>query len=293
MYYLYQHKDKEGNVFYIGKGTKDAYHSAGYSRAYSKAERTKSWKEIADNGYSVEIIKESLEEQNIIDEEIFLIQECPDCVNKRKAYNTLKYKFSKVNEELVILTIFKPRFQCKYLLFDTGVIFNMHGKKLIPRDNNNGYKCITTHVDSNIDNKQTIFYIHRLVAEAFIPNPLNLPIVNHKDRDRANNGRSNLEWGTQKDNIQHALNLGSFDIIERRKPVLQFKLNGEFLKEWPTCKEASIYYKCTKELIQQVASVKNKNCFTAKGYLWIYKKDYDNNKVTKINRIIEKVKQKL
>lgn len=47
------------------------------------------------------------------------------------------------------------------------------------------------------------FRIHRLVAEAFIPNPAGLPVVNHKDRNKKNNQVSNLEWVTQRDNVRH------------------------------------------------------------------------------------------
>ena len=56
--------------------------------------------------------------------------------------------------------------------------------------------------------KQRHFYLHPLVAEAYIPNPNNLPQINHIDGDPSNNYFSNLEWCTAKQNIQHAYKTG-------------------------------------------------------------------------------------
>lgn len=53
--------------------------------------------------------------------------------------------------------------------------------------------------------------VHRIVAECFIPNPLILPEVNHKDLNRENNHVENLEWCTHQDNIEYSRNLGSYD----------------------------------------------------------------------------------
>lgn len=62
------------------------------------------------------------------------------------------------------------------------------------------YKCVT----ATINGKQKQFYVHRLVAKAFIPNPNKKPQVNHKDGNTKNNNLSNLEWVTAKENIMHA-----------------------------------------------------------------------------------------
>lgn len=62
-----------------------------------------------------------------------------------------------------------------------------------------GYPVLNLSKDGVIKTK----YIHRLVAEAFIDNPQNLPVVNHKDGNKENNNVSNLEWVTQRNNILH------------------------------------------------------------------------------------------
>ena len=65
------------------------------------------------------------------------------------------------------------------------------------------------------ENAGRSFYVHRLVATHFIPNPLGLPEVNHKDGDRLNNHVSNLEWVTSSGNSIHAVSTGLRIYINR------------------------------------------------------------------------------
>lgn len=88
--------------------------------------------------------------------------------------------------------------------------------------------------------------IHRLVAEAFIPNPLNLPEVNHKDSNKQNDHVGNLEWITRLGNHRHAIenNPGilagmiHYNKVVRPIPVKQLTMDGKILKIYPNCKEA-------------------------------------------------------
>lgn len=84
-----------------------------------------------------------------------------------------------------------------------GVVTNKNGKILTPQDNGKGYLIISLYING----KRTVKAIHRLLAEAFIPNPLKLSDVDHIDGNRRNNSLENLRWLTHGQNIKHAFYL--------------------------------------------------------------------------------------
>ena len=67
-----------------------------------------------------------------------------------------------------------------------------------------GYKCIAFR-EGGAGSRQKHFMVHRLVAQAFIPNPEGKPFVNHRDGNRKNNNASNLEWCTREENEKHKI----------------------------------------------------------------------------------------
>lgn len=82
-----------------------------------------------------------------------------------------------------------------------------------------GYKFVTL----SIKGQKVYKMVHQLVAEAYVPNPDNKPFVNHKDGNPANNHYSNLEWSTNKENIQHAFSIGLCDEFTSKSAKLDWE----------------------------------------------------------------------
>lgn len=110
----------------------------------------------------------------------------------------------------------------KYLVSANGKVYSLarrhlykkgtrpqKGKWMSPlRNINNGYLSIILYKGDR--NTCTRLYVHRLVAEAYIPNPDNKPVVNHKDNNRQHNCVNNLEWCTTLENVHHMIATGNF-----------------------------------------------------------------------------------
>lgn len=114
--------------------------------------------------------------------------------------------------------------------------------------------------------EKTGFFIHRLVALAFIPNPADLPIVNHIDGNKKNNVVENLEWITYKGNSLHAHSNGLIDGKKLFKPVKRISADGEVVL-YESIKKAAEENNTKSASICKVCAGKQKS--TA-GFSWSY-----------------------
>lgn len=135
---------------------------------------------------------------------------------------------------------------------------------LKPGRHNIGYLIVSL----TINKKSRMRYVHRLVAEAFIPNPDNLSVINHKDEDKTNNHYLNLEWCTQKYNNHYSKVWEKSSLIKNKKPILQFTKDGEFVAEYPSGYSA---YKLTNIHQTSISACCRGKLKSAGDYIWRFK----------------------
>lgn len=132
---------------------------------------------------------------------------------------------------------------------------------LKPAHANNGY-CQVTLYDNTVRHK---FLVHRLVAEAFIPNPDNLPQVNHKDENPLNNAASNLEWCTAEYN--NAYGTAKIRAIDTKsKPLEQYTLDMKLIAIYRSTRIAAELLGIHNGTLHD--AIRKKRPFN--GYYWKY-----------------------
>ena len=141
-------------------------------------------------------------------------------------------------------------------------------KMITPYKNEKGY----LRVGLSKNNQRKVIKLHRLVAEAYIPNPDNLPEINHKDGNKLHNCVDNLEWCTHKQNIKHSWenNLSKAKYSKENfssKKVKQYDKDLNFIKEWNCMSDVERELGISTSHISQVCNGKRK---TAGGYKWSF-----------------------
>lgn len=147
------------------------------------------------------------------------------------------------------------------------------GKILKPTVSRNLYLT----VDLRQHQKHKTQLVHRLVAQAFIPNPKKYSIINHRDNNPQNNIVTNLEWCTQSYNVKYGYSNGNAkptsgcfkkgNIPHNRRRINQYSKSGEYLNTFNSVKEAGLYVNTVPSNINNCLSGNTK---TAKGYIWRY-----------------------
>lgn len=141
----------------------------------------------------------------------------------------------------------------RYEVSDDGCVYSLprlssdgkrlRGKELKGGIYPNGYRFVILR-DSSMNESRCL--VHRLVATAFIPNPNNLPCVNHIDGIKRNNDVANLEWCTHTQNVQHAIEAGLIKrVCKIERSVEVISPNGDKLL-FPTMLDACRYFGFTK-----------------------------------------------
>ena len=166
-----------------------------------------------------------------------------------------------------------PNYQVSNMGRVKSLNYNRTGKEKIMklRTDKGGYLSVNFHKDK----KQTTNKVHRLVAEAFIPNPENKPCIDHINTVRTDNRVENIRWATYKENGNNPISKNNYSTSHKgknTKSVLQFTKEWELVKKWDSLREAELELGI-KRLYKYCGN--KYGCKSAGGYIWQYADDYE------------------
>ena len=163
-----------------------------------------------------------------------------------------------------------------YQVSNQGNVRSLRTNKILKPMIWHGYAYVNFTIDNIVNHKS----IHRLVAEAFIPNPDNKPQVDHINTVKEDNRSCNLRWVTALENASNVITVSRrFDNhIDESKPVYQYTTNGEFVSMYKSVREAerktmtnnSNILKCCNGGFYSNQRNKWVNVNTANGYKWSF-----------------------
>lgn len=180
------------------------------------------------------------------------------------------YRFREIWKTVVIDGVEHPRYQVSNLGRVKCLNWNNTGKPRLCKLNKNSAGYLNVGID------RVKYLVHRLVAEAFIPNPNNKPEVDHVDTNRQNNCIFNMRFCTRKENCNNPLSLkhysGRFGSEHNRSiPIIQLTLDGKFIKKWSCAAEVERELGINSSSITACCRGKRNK---AGGYRWMYYSDY-------------------
>ena len=149
------------------------------------------------------------------------------------------------------------------------------GRVMKLQEDNGGYVCVLLS-NTTKEKKRKMYHIHRLVAEAFIPNNDNKPCIDHINTIRTDNRVENLRWCTHKENNNNPLTKEKkpkeFPQLRGKahhnsKPIIQYSKEGIFIKEWGSSLQIEREIGICNSSIRSCCKGKQ---HTAGGYKWKY-----------------------
>lgn len=179
--------------------------------------------------------------------------------------SNLEWKEFCTDEECKIIKGYRG----KYIITPSGKVFNNYTGVVMKPRFIRGYPHVGLRVFNGETSIQKLYKVHRLVAEYFIPNPNNYDIVNHKDGNKANPNKDNLEWSTYSENTIHAVKTGL--------------IKTSWTKELGAVAITLIedYDYSSSEVAQLLGKTKG-------SVLYLYQKGYENLGLTVSNKFVKK-----